>query len=109
MDIINRYKGDEFLLSPLDHYGKYQDFLHHWNDSLHKIGSAVNIQRLTTYCARYSFASIAADINIPRDTIALCLGHSWAHDVTSRYINYNRHRIDDCVRRVIDYVMYDKR
>ena len=59
--------------------------------------------QMTTYVARYSFASIAASIGIDRETIALCLSHSWA-DVTDHYINYDRSRIDRAVRSVIDYV-----
>ena len=62
---------------------------------------------ITTYSARYSFASIAAEIDIPRDVIALCLGHSWV-DVTSHYIAYDNKKIDDAVRKVVDYVLYEK-
>lgn len=39
--------------------------------------------------------------------IALCLGHSWA-DVTDHYIAYGTKRIDDAVRKIIDYVNSDK-
>ena len=42
-----------------------------------------------------------------RETIALCLGHSWA-DVTDHYIAYGTKRIDDAVRKIIDYVNSDK-
>lgn len=117
--IIKKYAGKGQLLSPLDNYANYKDFLHHWNDALKKIGSVdivpdkVGKRRkkvyaplypgLTTYCARYSFASIAAELDIPRETIALCLGHSWA-DVTSRYVAYDTKKIDNAVRQVIDYV-----
>ena len=48
--------------------------------------------------------SSAAELDIPRDTIALCLGHSWA-DVTAVYINYNeRKKIDEAVKKVVEYV-----
>ena len=64
------------------------------------------LPNLTVYSARYTFASIGAELEIPRETIALCLGHSWA-DVTSHYISYNTKRIDDAVRKIIDYVNAD--
>lgn len=117
--IINKYKGIGQLLSPLDDYKDYRDFTHHWNDALKKIGTVELVKdkvgklrkrvyhplfpNITTYCARYSFASIAAELDIPRETIALCLGHSWA-DVTSHYVVYDTKKIDKAVRQVIDYV-----
>lgn len=117
--IIDKYIGKGQLLSPLDDYKNYHDFMHHWNDALKKIGTVETVadkvgkkrkkvyhplfSDLTTYVARYSFASIAAELDIPRDTIALCLGHSWA-DVTSHYVAYDTKKIDKAVRQVIDYV-----
>ena len=62
---------------------------------------------MTVYTARYTFASIGAELEIPRETIAICLGHSWA-DVTDHYIAYGTKRIDDAVRKIIDYVNSDK-
>ena len=117
--LIERHKGKNWLLSPLDNYSDYHDFAHHWNDALKKIGSKEIVPdkagklrkivyhplfpNITTYTARYSFASIGAELDIPRETIALCLGHSWA-DVTSHYIAYDTKKIDKAVRRIIDYV-----
>lgn len=122
MDIIKRYKGKDWLLSPMDGRADYRSFERIWNDNLKKIGRSEKVKdkvgkmrkiiyhplfgsdfQMTTYVARYSFASIAASIGIDRETIALCLSHSWA-DVTDHYINYDRKRIDKAVRKVIDYV-----
>ena len=123
MEIIRRYKGKEWLLCPLDAYSNYRDFCHHWNDALKKIGRKEIVpdkvgrlrkvvwhpiaEGMTVYTARYTFASIGAELEIPRETIALCLGHSWA-DVTDHYIAYGTKRIDDAVRKIIDYVNSDK-
>lgn len=113
MEIIKKYKGKNWLLSPLDTYKDYHDFLHHWNRGLRHIGQTYMegkgyqgeqmFSELTTYWARHTFASIAAEIDIPRETIALCLGHSWT-DVTDIYIDYDLKKIDKAVRKVIDYV-----
>ena len=123
MEIIRRYRGKEWLLCPLDAYSNYRDFCHHWNDALKKIGHKEIVpdkvgrlrkvvwhpiaEGMTVYTARYTFASIGAELEIPRETIALCLGHSWA-DVTDHYIAYGTKRIDDAVRKIIDYVNSDK-
>lgn len=122
-EIIRRYKGKNWLLCPLDAYSNYRDFCHHWNDALKKIGSKEIVpdkvgrlrkvvwhpiaDGMTVYTARYTFASIGAELEIPRETIALCLGHTWA-DVTDHYIAYGTKRIDDAVRKIIDYVNGDK-
>lgn len=125
-EIIKRYKGEKFLLKPLDSGISIRSYVHNWNEALKKLGTYEivndklgkkrkreynkilgNDVDITTYSARYSFASIAAEIDIPRDVIALCLGHSWV-DVTSHYIAYDNKKIDDAVRKVVDYVLYEK-
>lgn len=121
-EIIDRYKGKNYLLCPLDTYKDRRDFCHHWNDALKKIGPVGIVKDkvgklrkhewhpivngMTVYTARYTFASLGAELEIPRETIALCLGHSWA-DVTSHYIAYDLKRIDEAVRKIIDYVNAD--
>ena len=125
-EIIKRYKGEKFLLKPLDSGISIRSYVHNWNEALKKLGTYEIVKDklgkkrkreynkilgndvdITTYSARYSFASIAAEIDIPRDVIALCLGHSWV-DVTSHYIAYDNKKIDDAVRKVVDYVLYGK-
>lgn len=119
VDIISRYRGRNWLLSPMDEHSNYKDFCSHWNHALKKIGTidtvadkvgrkrklvyAPVVDGLTVYTARYTFASIGAELDIPRETIALCLGHSWA-DVTSHYIAYDSKKIDVAVQKIVDYV-----
>lgn len=124
MEIIRRHKGENWLLSPLDKYASYISYYQYWSAGLKQIGTKEVVRRthgagrpstrykpivdnLTVYVARYTFASIGAELEIPRETIALCLGHTWA-DVTSHYIAYDTKRIDDAVRKIIDYVNSDK-
>jgi integrase len=63
---------------------------------------------VTTYWARHSWATIAASLDIPDDTIALALGHAGANSTTSIYIERDRRKIDAANRRVIDWVLYNK-
>ena len=118
-DIIDRYRGKKHLLSVFDRYSDKGCAIQHWNRTLKKIGSLTMacdklgrhtkpvyqpiVDGMTVYTARYTFASIGAELDIPRETIALCLGHSWA-DVTSHYIAYEQKKIDDAVRKILDYV-----
>lgn len=119
MDIINRYKGKDYLLSPMDRYKDYHGYLHKINDGLKKIGEVKIVpdkvgkmrkheitpffDGLTTYVARYTFASIAAECGVERDIIAACLGHSWA-DVTSHYIAYSQKKIDEAILKVVEAI-----
>lgn len=122
-EIISQYKGKNHLLNVLDYYGdNYLLFLKNWNKALKRMGplgihvgvtgrrvlrmGEPILPNITVYSARYTFASIGAELEIPRETIALCLGHSWA-DVTAHYISYDIKRIDDAVRKIIDYVNSD--
>ncbi len=120
--IFDRYPGEKYLLNVMDYEHDYVKFVSKWGKHLKVLGpmgiypDAAGRKRrkmgkpilpdVTVYSARYTFASIGAELEIPRETIALCLGHSWA-DVTSHYISYDIKRINDAVRQIIDYVNSD--
>ena len=123
MDIINRYRGKDYLLDVMDSMASYKTFLQHWNKALKKIGPQRIVKdklgkkrkieymplfpRLSTYSARYSFASIAAnDLDISERTIGKCFGHAWAEgdNVTSRYISHSQRNIDNAMARMAEYI-----
>lgn len=64
--------------------------------------------QLTLYWARHTWATIASEIGISKDVIAAALGHG-AKTVTDVYISFNRNKIDQANRAVIDYVLYEKK
>lgn len=65
----------------------------------------MNIDTLTTYWARHSWATIAASLDIPKETIAAALGHS-SHTVTDIYIEFDYRKVDEANRRVLNWVLY---
>lgn len=117
--IIEKYRGEQYLLFPLDKVADYKAYANRCNHAIKTIGVREKVAdklgklrkvvyhpilpHITTYTARYTFASLGAELDIPRETIALCLGHAWT-DVTSHYIAYDRKKIDEAVRRIVDYV-----
>ena len=112
-EIIERYKGKRHLLRCFDRYENYKDYAQHLNNGLRKIGERgadgkmVPIStEVTTYWARYSGATYAAQIDIPKDTISESLGHSYGNKITAVYIEYDKSKIDAANRRVIDWVIY---
>lgn len=121
--IISKYRGHDHLLSWADSYKSHKDFMKHQNDALQKIGpytikSDKNkrgvtyyykeyspiMPQLTWYQFRHTWATFAADLDIPKDIIALCLGHG-RKTVTDVYVNYDQRKIDQANRRVIDYAL----
>lgn len=62
---------------------------------------------LSAYWARHTWATIAASLDIPKETIAHALGHS-QHSVTDIYIDFDRTKVDRANRKVLDWVLYSK-
>lgn len=122
--IIDKYKGTKYLINPLDRYADYKDFMRRMNRALQQIGEYKMVENaaknkkdvktnkkertaqfpgLTTYWARHTVATLMAQLDIPKDTIAKVLGHA-DNDVTSIYIKFDHKKIDEAMRKVIDYV-----
>lgn len=117
MEIIERYKGDgEYLLNVMDGYSNYKDFLHRMNWNLQRIGACERkglggkkyidavFPELTSYWSRHTWATIAAELDIPIEVISHALGHKIGSDVTAIYVKFNRMKVDDANRRVIDFL-----
>lgn len=112
--IINKYRGKSHLLNFMDSYSDHLTCLHHINDNLKKIGmeyvtgvgyfGKAIYSELTTYYARHTWATIAFEVGIPKDTVSLALGHSTGVKVTDIYIKYDLRKIDEANRRVIDCI-----
>ena len=116
MKIIEQYKGNNYLLSICDDYQNYKDFLHRMGNSLKQIGETERkglggkkirkplFPDLSSYWSRHTWATIAAELDIPKETISAALGHNIGSAVTSIYINFDYKKVDDANRKVIDYV-----
>lgn len=121
--IIDRYPSREgWLLGFMDSRSSYRSFARVCNDALRKVGRSWKVKDkagklrkmayepvcpgITLYSARYSFGSIAVnDLDISEQTVGMCLGHSWSKNVTARYIAHDQKKIDNAVRKVVDYVV----
>ena len=72
------------------------------------VADGVEIEELTTYWARHTWATIASELDIPKDTIAAALGHG-GNSVTDIYIDFDLKKVDEANRKVLDYVLYGKK
>ena len=115
--IIDRYKGKgDYLLSVMDNYANYKDFLHRMNWNLRRIGYTERKGRggkkiitsaypdISSYWSRHTWATIAAELDVPIEVISHALGHKIGSDVTAIYVKFNRMKVDEANRKVIDYV-----
>lgn len=98
-EIIDKYKGKKHVLCFCD-FAHYRRVMMKINKGLKYFGSDV-----TTYYARHTWATIAASIDIPMETIAAALGHSLGFRVTSIYVEFNQKKIDEANRKVIGYIL----
>lgn len=110
--IIDRYRGEGQLLNILDTTKKYRFFSNRMafgfkkmREVLNSQGSGKYIDTLSMYWARHSWATIAASLDIPHDTIARALGHG-GNTVTDIYIEFDMKKVDEANRKVLDYVLY---
>lgn len=101
MELINKYKGKDSLLN-FTYSGDYRNFTLSLNRSLNSIAN------ISSYWARHTWATVAASLDIPKDTIAAALGHG-GNSVTDIYIDFDQRKVDEANRKVIDYVLYDRK
>ncbi len=107
--IIDRYRGDKYLLNLMDTKEKISpgrmseaahDILSQENKLLKTIVKKHQLPfRLSTYSARYSWATIASKIGIDRDIIRHALGHG-LNTMTDIYIDFDQAKVDRANRKV---------
>lgn len=115
MKIIEKYKGTAYLLNVLErNEGNYRRYMASMNRGLAKIGEFERKGRggkkirhllfpgLSTYWSRHTWATLAASLDIPKETISEALGHSIGSPITSIYIRFDQRKVDEANRKVID-------
>lgn len=108
LEIIDKYRGSKNLLDLADKSPKYRISYMQMCRGLVAIRERLGIQDLSSYWARHSWATVAASLDIQRDTIAHALGHG-GNTVTDIYIDFDQKKVDEANRKVIDWVLYGKR
>lgn len=125
--LLNKYRGRNNLLIFRESYKNYHTFTAKCDKGLKEIGPTELVENkeykkggrklpfhkkhisafpgLSLYWARHTWATIAYQLDIPNETIAAALGHSFGNQTTAIYINPNRDKIDEANRKVIDFVL----
>lgn len=115
LDIIDKYRGKTYLLKFLE-TSKYDNIFRRMNRGLKTLGPEAIIndrgkkqksdkyKYLSSYYARHTWATIAAYLDVPKETIAAALGHDMGNTTTAIYINFDQRKVDDANRAVLDYL-----
>lgn len=121
LEIIQKYKGQKNLLCLADRWSDHRNFRHQMNNAIKRIGKARGkgkkdlkedglFSEVTSYFARHTWATLAYELGIREDVISQALGHQGSGArVTEVYIRRNMDMVDDANRKVIDWVLYNKR
>ncbi len=103
--LLEKYRGREHLLNFRERFKHLESFKAKINKTLKGIASKdPRIPVMTSYTFRHTWATLAAELDIPKETIAAGLGHAQNATVTDVYIDFNRKKVDAANRRVLDYV-----
>lgn len=107
-EIIDRYAGESRLVNFAENYANYRHFYNNLCKGLKAVKEQIGLPELTSYWARHSWATIAASLDVPFETIAAALGHG-GNTVTDIYIDFDRRKVDEANRKVLDWVLYGKK
>lgn len=102
--LIRRLRGKGQLLYPLDNVSSYRSYALRLNQRIQAIGARIpGFPKITTYWARHTWATLAARLDIPKETIARGLGHS-SGSVTDIYIDYDMRKVHNANRKIIRHI-----
>lgn len=104
--IIEKYKGERWLINVLDSRAAgredHRTFMYNFNRRMKEI-----VPGISSYWARHTWATLAADDDIPIEVISHALGHPCGSPTTAIYVKFNQKKVDDANRKIIDYINGD--
>lgn len=103
-EIIARYAGTDHVLRFAEEPATYQTFNNRIQKAIRAIAQELNIEGLTFYWARYTWATLADKIGISEKEISKGLGHVDTSIAGKFYISYDWTKVDRANRAVIDYL-----
>lgn len=103
-EIIARYAGTGHVLRFAEEPATYQTFNNRIQKAIRAIAQELNIEGLTFYWARYTWATLADKLGISEKEISKGLGHVDTSIAGKFYISYDWTKVDRANRMVIDYI-----
>lgn len=107
--LISKYAGKERLFNFHEHYFSADCFNRSVNMGVRKICEQFDLEYISTYSFRHSWATIANNVfDIGIDTVGFCLNHKPVSRITWSYIKVDFSKIDRINAKVIDYIFGEK-
>ena len=103
--LIQAHRGKIYLVDVLEHYKSVHVATNMINRHLKDVASELKLPPITTYTARYTWATLAASVDVPIEVISQALGHSYGMAVTLGYILPDRRKVDEANRKVLDLIL----
>lgn len=103
--LIQAHRGKNYLVDVLEHYKSIHVATSMINRHLKEIASELGLPPITTYTARYTWATLALSIDTPIEVISQALGHSYGQAVTLGYIVPDRRKVDEANAKVLELVL----
>lgn len=100
--LIDAHKGRKRLLDVSQRYSTVHTAMVGCNKFMKQIAEELELPPITTYTARYTWATLAASIDIPIEVISQALGHTYGLAVTLGYIMPDRRKVDEANRKILD-------
>lgn len=106
--LVEKYRDTkgEWLLNLHETFNSTYTFMRSTNKFLKRFTPSLlkTKEKVTTYYARHSWATIAYNNGVTKDVVTLALGHG-SKTVTDLYIDFNLKGVDEANRKVIDLVV----
>ncbi len=102
--LIAAHHGSKHLLDILERYKSVHVATCVCNKNLKRIAESLGLPPVTTYTARYTWATLAASLDIPIEVISQALGHTYGQAVTLGYIMPDRRKVDKANCRILAIV-----
>ena len=99
--LIKAHKGQDTLIDLPTHYKDVHIATSMINRHLKDIANELGLPPITTYTARYTWATLALSIDTPIEVISQALGHNYGQAVTLGYIMPDRRKVDDANKKVL--------
>ena len=103
--LIKAHKGQDTLIDLPQHYKSIHIATNMINRHLKDVASELGLPPITTYTARYTWATLALSIDTPIEVISQALGHSYGMAVTLGYIMPDRRKVDEANKKVLGLIL----
>jgi integrase len=105
LPLFEKYQGKKKLFNFSERYADSDMFLTAVNKGLKSLCQKADVQKITVYWLRHTWATIAQNkCGASTELVGFCLNHASAHRVTEGYIEKDFSPIDVLNRKVLDYI-----